>query len=225
MRSLPSRVTTHLDAAGSSVKVCLRGVFLLMLCSPMAAYSAPPDLQTPAPVIYLADNLDEQDNLGFCIDTVGRGFSERLHAHSCKPRGGDVQFDYDRRRIVSATYAGKCATLQAPAAAGVSLGIAGLFRGVRRPDLRLRCRCDGVPARGRPEPLSGGGRRKQDGRAFHVTKPRARAVRFNRCHAQTVARQRGPVVKRAANSPASLGGIARERRGLTRSPEANIRRK
>ena len=123
MRSLPSRVTTHLDAAGSSVKVCLRGVFLLMLCSPMAAYSAPPDLQTPAPVIYLADNLDEQDNLGFCIDTVGRGFSERLHAHSCKPRGGDVQFDYDRKRIVSATYAGKCATLQAPAAAGVSLGL------------------------------------------------------------------------------------------------------
>ena len=123
MRSLPSRVTTHLDAAGSSVKVCLRGVFLLMLCSPMAAYSAPPDLKTPTPVIYLADNLDEQDNLGFCIDTVGRGFSERLHAHSCKPRGGDVQFDYDRSRIVSATYAGKCATLQAPAAAGVSLGL------------------------------------------------------------------------------------------------------
>ncbi len=123
MRSLPSRVTTHLDAAGSSVKVGLRGVFLLMLCSPMAAYSAPPDLKTPTPVIYLADNLDEQDNLGFCIDTVGRGFSERLHAHSCKPRGGDVQFDYDRKRIVSATYAGKCATLQAPAAAGVSLGL------------------------------------------------------------------------------------------------------
>ena len=123
MRSLPSRVTTYLDAAGSSVKVCLRGVCLLMLCGPMAAYSAPPDLQTPAPVIYLADNLDEQDNLGFCIDTVGRGFAERLHAHSCKPRGGDVQFDYDRSRIVSATYAGKCATLQAPAAAGVSLGL------------------------------------------------------------------------------------------------------
>ena len=123
MRSLPSRVTTHLDVAGSSVKVSLHAVLLLMLCSPMAAYSAPPDLKTPTPVIYLADNLDEQDNLGFCIDTVGRGFSERLHAHSCKPRGGDVQFDYDRSRIVSATYAGKCATLQAPAAAGVSLGL------------------------------------------------------------------------------------------------------
>ena len=113
----------QVDAARSAVKVCLHAVLLLMLCSPMAAYSAPPDLKTPTPVIYLADNLDEQDNLGFCIDTVGRGFSERLHAHSCKPRGGDVQFDYDRKRIVSATYAGKCATLQAPAAAGVSLGL------------------------------------------------------------------------------------------------------
>ena len=113
----------QVDAARSAVKVSLHAVLLLMLCSPMAAYSAPPDLKTPTPVIYLADNLDEQDNLGFCIDTVGRGFSERLHAHSCKPRGGDVRFDYNRRRIVSATYVGKCATLQAPAAAGVSLGL------------------------------------------------------------------------------------------------------
>ena len=105
-------------------KVCLRAVLLLLLV-PMAAHAAPPDLQTPAPVIYLADNLDERDKLGWCIDTVGRGFGERLHAHSCKPRGGDVQFRYDKdaRRIASATYAGKCATLTAPAAAGVSLGL------------------------------------------------------------------------------------------------------
>ena len=157
-------------------------------------------------MVYLADNLDEQDNLGFCIDTVGRGFSERLHAHSCKPRGGDVQFDYDRGRIVSATYAGKCATLQAPAAAGVSLGLldcseasAGQIFDYDVDAMEFRPGADG-------EPLSGGGRRKQDGRAFHVTKPRARAVRFNRCRTQTVARQKGPVVKRAANSPASLGG-------------------
>ena len=92
---------------------------------PTWAQAAPPALQTPAPVIYLADNLDEQDRLGYCIDTVGRGFGERLHAHSCKPRGGDVQFAYDvaARRIASATFAGKCATLTAPAAPGVSLGL------------------------------------------------------------------------------------------------------
>ncbi len=111
-------------AAAVAVKVSLPAV-LLLLSVPMSAYSAPPNLQTPAPVIYLADNLDEKDKLGWCIDTVGRGFSERLHAHSCKPRGGDVQFRYDKdaRRIASATYAGKCATLTAPAAAGVSLGL------------------------------------------------------------------------------------------------------
>lgn len=104
-------------------KLCLRAVLLLLI--PMAAHAAPPDLKTPAPVIYLADNLDEKDKLGWCIDTVGRGFGERLHAHSCKPRGGDVQFRYDKdaRRIASATYAGKCATLTAPPAAGVSLGL------------------------------------------------------------------------------------------------------
>lgn len=113
----------RLLAAGWAAR--LGAVLLLMACSPLAAHAAPPALQTPSPVIYLADNLDEQDNLGFCIDTVGRGFAERLHTHSCKPRGGDVQFDYDRaaKRIVSAAYEGKCATLLAPAAAGGSLGL------------------------------------------------------------------------------------------------------
>ena len=65
---------------------------------------------TPAPVIYLADNLDEQDKLGWCIDTRGRGFSDRLHAHSCKERGGDVQFLYTKKTglIKSATFKNKC---------------------------------------------------------------------------------------------------------------------
>ena len=91
----------------------------------VSAQSGPPNVQTPAPVIYLSDNLDEKDGLGFCIDTVGRGFGEQLHAHSCKPRGGDVQFAYDARsnRIMSAAFAGKCATLTAPAAPGVTLGL------------------------------------------------------------------------------------------------------
>ena len=113
-----------LAAAASAVKVSWLAVLLLLLI-PMTAHAASPDLQTPAPVIYLADNLDEKDRLGWCIDTVGRGFGERLHAHSCKPRGGDVQFRYDgkARRIASATYDGKCATLTAPAAAGGSLGL------------------------------------------------------------------------------------------------------
>ena len=34
-----------------------------------SAIAAPPVLQTPEPVIYLADNIDEQEELGWCIDT------------------------------------------------------------------------------------------------------------------------------------------------------------
>ncbi len=101
--------------------------FVLSGLAGVAAWgqSGPPDLRTPAPVIYLADNLDEQDRLGYCIDTVGRGLGELLHAHSCKPRGGDVQFVHDggARRIISATFAGKCAELLSPAAPGVTLGL------------------------------------------------------------------------------------------------------
>ena len=98
----------------------------LVLCLIAAtAMSAPPNLQTPSPVIYLADNLDEKDSLGFCIDTVGHGLSDRLHAHSCKPRGGDVQFLFDAEngRIAPATFANKCAALMAAPAAGVKLAL------------------------------------------------------------------------------------------------------
>ena len=69
-----------------------------------------PAVKTPAPVIYLADNLDEKDNLGWCIDTQGRGFSDRLHAHSCKPRGGDVQFSFNEEtgQIMSVAFEDFC---------------------------------------------------------------------------------------------------------------------
>ncbi|WP_282168698.1 ricin-type beta-trefoil lectin domain protein [Ruegeria atlantica] len=73
-----------------------------------------PRLQTPAPVIYLADNLDEQDDLGWCIDTLGRGFAERLQAHSCKPEGGDVQFSFDAKtgNIQSVAFSDYCMSHQ-----------------------------------------------------------------------------------------------------------------
>ncbi|MYA95900.1 MAG: ricin-type beta-trefoil lectin domain protein [Nitrospinae bacterium] len=111
--------------AAVAAKALAYSALFLLLGLPATAHAAPPDLQTPAPVIYLADNLDEQDRLGWCIDTRGRGFSDRLHTHSCKPRGGDVQFRYDEaaRRIASAAFQGKCAELLAPAAAGVTLGL------------------------------------------------------------------------------------------------------
>ncbi len=99
-------------------------VYGLMFSTPFA-WSAPPDLKTPSPVIYLADNLDEKDRLGFCIDTVGRGPSDRLHAHSCKPQGGDVQFRFDtaKGQIRSATFDNKCAALMDAPATGVKLAL------------------------------------------------------------------------------------------------------
>lgn len=93
--------------------------------APLTANAETPNLQTPEPVIYLSDNLDEKDKLGWCIDTEGRGFSEQLHAHSCKPQDGDVQFYYSKetKKIISATYTAKCATLLSPATDGISLGL------------------------------------------------------------------------------------------------------
>lgn len=90
-----------------------------------AAQAEPPKLQTPAPVIYLADNLDEPNQRGYCIDTIGRGFSERLQTHSCKPEGGDVQYrlDSETGQIASPTYENKCAELMAPPAPGVKLAL------------------------------------------------------------------------------------------------------
>ncbi len=76
-----------------------------------AAVAEAPELKTPAPVIYLADNLDEEDQLGWCIDTLGRGFAETLQAHSCKPQGGDVQFTFEPENglIRSAAFPEYCA--------------------------------------------------------------------------------------------------------------------
>lgn len=89
------------------------------------AFAVPPKLQTPEPVIYLADNLDEEDRLGWCIDTLGRGFSEQLQVHSCKPQGGDVQFYFDQESgvIASAEFTGKCATLVDAANENIPFGL------------------------------------------------------------------------------------------------------
>ena len=87
--------------------------FVLLSLLSGSAYAESPNLRTPSPVIYLADNLDEADELGWCIDTIGRGFAERLHAHSCKPRGGDVQFSFDPKtmQIKSVAFEAKCVEL------------------------------------------------------------------------------------------------------------------
>lgn len=84
-------------------------LYLVMALIPVSQAAALV-VKTPSPVIHLAHNLDEKDNLGWCIDTVGRGFGDRLHAHSCKPMGGDVQFLFDKQtgQIRSATFDDYC---------------------------------------------------------------------------------------------------------------------
>ena len=122
MGQTSSGVYMSFDAASKTLWfVSLVLSSLLML----SANAAPPELQTPEPVIYLADNIDEQDNLGWCINTLGRGWSEQLQTHSCKPQGGDVQFSYNKetRQIASVEFSGKCATLHETAAAGVSFDL------------------------------------------------------------------------------------------------------
>ncbi|MEM8539638.1 MAG: RICIN domain-containing protein [Pseudomonadota bacterium] len=86
---------------------------------PKEAMAEPPVLQTNGPIIYLADNLDEKDGLGWCIDTLGRGQSEQLQTHSCKPQSGssnrnaDIKFSFDKSsgEIRSATYQNQCMTV------------------------------------------------------------------------------------------------------------------
>ncbi len=92
---------------------------IIACCGASAAFAEAPVLQSGTPVIYLADNLDEKDKLGWCIDTEGRGFAETLQSHSCKPasRGvTDTQFSYDDAsgQIRSVPFEGKCMTLSDP---------------------------------------------------------------------------------------------------------------
>ena len=94
--------------------------FVFCVLMTFSVKSEPPEVKTPAPVIFLADNLNEPKKLGWCIDTKGRGFSEVLHAHSCKPHGGDVQFLFDPRsgQIKSVAFENKCVTISSLAPGG-----------------------------------------------------------------------------------------------------------
>ena len=92
---------------------------MIVCLGPSAARAEAPLLQSGTPVIYLAENLDEKEQLGWCIDTRGRGFAETLHAHSCKPAGRtakDTQFSYDAEsgQIRSVAFEEKCMAFSDP---------------------------------------------------------------------------------------------------------------
>ena len=84
-----------------------------------------PNIQMSGPVIYLADNLNEEAKRGWCIDTEGRGQSDQLHAHSCKPAGEDTQYSYDTgtSTIRSVAYENQCMALADPENAAVPFGL------------------------------------------------------------------------------------------------------
>lgn len=108
---------------------CKSNTFLVTACLGMIfahnAYAEAPNVETKGTLIYLADNLNGEDKLGWCIDTVGRGLSDQLHAHTCKPNGGDVQFGFDPAsgQIESVAYADKCMALSAPEDAEKPFGL------------------------------------------------------------------------------------------------------
>ena len=103
--------------------VTLAAVVPLIL--PLTGVSDEPDIQTKGTVICLADNLNEEAKLGWCIDTQGRGFSDQLHSHSCKPEGGDTQFSFDVKSgmIQSVEFDGKCMTLSEPDNTAIPFGL------------------------------------------------------------------------------------------------------
>lgn len=83
--------------------------WLAFWLTPVSAF--PPSVK---PNIYLADNLDESQQLGYCIDISGHGSSINcgsMQAHSCKAAGADTQFSYDvaTKTIKAANYDGSCA--------------------------------------------------------------------------------------------------------------------
>ena len=138
-----------------------------------------------------------EGRLGWRVDTVGRGFSDRLQAHSCKPdngnpHGSDVRscFDAGSQQIASASFANKCATLPRAAAPGVRLGAVGLRTRGRCPGVHLRRRHRCVSSRRECRAVSGGGTDEQDGRPVHVARTQPRGVQRHRCQPPPLAAQR-----------------------------------
>lgn len=83
------------------------------------ADAAAPQVPTEAPYIVLSDNLDEPNGYGFCIDTLGRGQSDLLQSHTCKParegnprnaQDNDTRFTFDPEtgQVVSYAFEGVC---------------------------------------------------------------------------------------------------------------------
>ena len=105
-------------------------IAIMCLVSNVNAAAPTPTPSTPAPFIHLNDNLDEPNGFGFCLDTYGRGQTDILHTHSCKPkeegktwddRDNDIRFSMDSKTGQIASFGFKNLCMQALVAADVSV--------------------------------------------------------------------------------------------------------
>lgn len=83
------------------------------------AYADAPKVPSAAPYIVLSENLDEPNGYGFCLDTLGRGQTDLMQTHTCKPHqegesrdysGYDTRFSYNSEtgQIESYPFEGFC---------------------------------------------------------------------------------------------------------------------
>ncbi|CZF81179.1 Ricin-type beta-trefoil lectin domain protein [Grimontia celer] len=90
---------------------------LLAFCG--FAQAEAPTVPNPGPYIVLSQNLDEPNGYGFCIDTLGRGKSDLVQTHTCKPekegvprdyQDNDARFSYDKEsgQVKSWAFEGHC---------------------------------------------------------------------------------------------------------------------
>ena len=92
--------------------------------TPPATQAASSEISTPAvpsnaPYIVLSANLDEPNGYGFCMDTYGRGQTDLMQTHTCKPgkdgaergyEGHDTRFEYNEstQQVMSYPFEGYC---------------------------------------------------------------------------------------------------------------------
>ena len=91
----------------------------LLLCTITPVFADAPKVPSDVPYFVLSDNHDEPNGYGFCLDTAGRGKTDLLQSHTCKPASkdkegkptpNDTQFWYDaeNKRVESVAYPGMC---------------------------------------------------------------------------------------------------------------------
>ncbi len=104
-------------------------IFLILFASLLISNSAVSDsssalggtsnVPSDPPYIVLSKNLDEPNGYGFCMDTYGRGQTDLMQTHTCKPSkegtsrdysGNDTRFEYNEstQQIMSYAFEGYC---------------------------------------------------------------------------------------------------------------------